>query len=453
MPLRSHLPIFRPATARLRFIAASSAALALAACSGAETGGTGAASGGTGGSAPQSGPTYHRDIAPLLDVKCNGCHVEGGIAPFALGTYAEASAQKGAIKGAVQARIMPPWMAAPGCADYEGDRSLSDDQIKTISDWVDAGAPEGDPQATPVTVADTALTLSRVDRTLEMPVAYTPQIVPDDYRCFLVDWPDTETMYVTGVGVQPDNASIVHHVIAFLAKPDEVADYQALDDAEPGAGWTCFGGPGGKSSGVGWVGAWAPGALGADYPPGTGIEIPPGSKIILQVHYNTSTAPPAPDQSSVVLKVDPTVEKKAIVMPWANISWVTQATMDIPAHTTDAVQSYSADPTPFMGILSGGAIQPNMPFTLYSAGLHMHTRGTKAVTRIARQGGGDECLLDIEQWNFHWQGSYNFQAPKTFNPGDKLSLECHWDNPGATDLNWGEGTGDEMCLGIFYAAQ
>jgi hypothetical protein len=433
--------------------AVSASILALLSLAGCSSSGTSGAGPGSGGGAPGDAPTYYRDVKPIVEVKCNGCHVEGGIAPFALATYEQVSAQKAAIKGAVQAGTMPPWPPAKGCSDYLGDRSLTEEQIKTLADWADAGGPAGDPSDKPVTVADTRTTLSRVDRTLKMPVAYTPQIKPDDYRCFLVDWPDAETSYVTGLGVQPDNAAIVHHVIAFLAKPDTVADFQALDDAEEGPGWTCFGGPGGKATNTGWVGAWAPGALGEDYPAGTGIEIPPGSKIVMQVHYNTSTAAPAPDQSSIVLKVDKTVEKKAVIMPWTDIQWVLQQKMDIPAHSMDAVKSYAADPTPFMDYLAKDIIAPSTPFTIYSAGLHMHTRGTHAVTKIERAGGGEECMLDIPRWNFHWQGSYGFEAPKTFHPGDKLSLECHWNNSGDSDLNWGEGTGDEMCLSIFYATQ
>jgi hypothetical protein len=410
-------------------------------------------SGGESSTQPTSGPTYYRDVKPVIDVKCTGCHVEGGIAPFPLTTLDQVTAQKAAIKGAVESGTMPPWPPADSCASYQDDRSLSADQVKTIGDWVAAGAPAGDPADKPVPVTDTRTTLSRVDRTLKMPVAYTPQIAPDDYRCFLVDWPDTDTSYITGVGVQPDHASIVHHVIAYLAKPDKVAEFQALDDADPTPGWTCFGGPGDALGGSGWVGAWAPGALGADYPAGTGIEIPPGSKIVLQIHYNTSTAKAVPDQSSIVLKVDKTVEKKAVIMPWTDVSWVLQHKMDIPAHSMDAVQSYADDPSPYMDYLAPGIIKSGTPFTLYSAGLHMHTRGTKATTKIERSGGGEECMLDIGQWNFHWQGSYSFDKPKTFNPGDKLSLECHWNNPDATDLNWGEGTGDEMCLAIYYATQ
>lgn len=426
-------------------LVALTALLTLGGCSSADTTGT------TGG-APAATPSYYRDVKPIVDVKCAGCHVEGGIAPFSLTTFDEVAAQRAAVKSSIMTGSMPPWPPATDCADYLGDRSLTADQIATLSAWVDAGGPAGDPAAQPAAIKDTRTRLSRVDRTLSLPVAYTPQTSPDDYRCFLVDWPDTDTTYVTGVGVEPGTPAIVHHVIAFLAKPAEVAGYQALDDAEAGPGWTCFGGPGGVGLAT-WVGAWAPGSLGSDLPPGTGIEIPAGSRMVIQVHYNTSTSPPAPDQSSVLLKLDKSVEKKAVTMPWADPGWVKNKTMDIPAQSKDTMHSFSIDPTPYANLFTGGVLAPGAPFTLHSASLHMHTHGTRAVTRIERAGGGEECLLDIERWNFHWQGAYAFDAPKTLNPGDKLTLECHWDNPGPTAMNWGEGTDDEMCLGVYYATQ
>lgn len=405
------------------------------------------------GGAGSAGLTYYRDVKPLIDVKCAGCHTEGGIAPFPLTTYEEVSAQRAAVQSAVTAGTMPPWPPNDSCADYANDRSLSKDQIDTLTAWVAAGAPAGDPSSQPAPVADTRAQLSRVDLTLKMPEPYTPALSPDDYRCFLVDWPNADTTYVTGLGVEPGSPSIVHHVIAFLARPGDVSSFQALDDADPGPGWTCFGGPGASNGGFGWIGAWAPGAQGSDFPAGTGIEIPPGSKVVIQVHYNTLTTAPVPDQTSVLLKTDATVEKKAAIIPFTNPSWITKKTMDIPAHAVDATHSFSVDPSPYLGLFTNGALQANQPFTIHSAGLHMHTRGTRALSRITRAGGGDECMIQIDDWNFHWQGSYDLAQPRTFNPGDQLYLECHWDNQDAMDLNWGEGTTDEMCLGIFYATQ
>jgi hypothetical protein len=64
-------------------------------------------------------------------------------------------------------------------------------------------------------------------------------------------------------------------------------------------------------------------------------------------------------------------------------------------------------------------------------------------------------MLRIPRWDFHWQNGYELKQAKVVRPGDRITIECHWDNslPGATDVSWGEGTGDEMCLGILYLTQ
>lgn len=410
---------------------------------------------GTSASAPSSPPTYHADIAPLIAAKCGSCHTEGGIAPFALSNYAQVSAMKGAIDASVRAKTMPPWSPSADCNDFQGDRSLTDAQIDTISSWVAAGAPEGDPAAKPAVVDNDALSLSRVDLELPMPVAYTPVTSPDEYRCFFIDWPNADLTYVTGVGVEPGYKPIVHHVIAYLATPDTVADFQALDDADSSPGWPCFGGPGGGGSGArtGWIGAWVPGSVGFDFPEGTGIEIPPGSKIIVQMHYNTLAAEAAPDQTKLLLRTDKTVAKRAALVPFTDISWIQNKTMDIPAHTNDVTHEVSADLTKFIGFITSGAIPANVPLTIYQSALHMHTLGKSATTRLERADGTNACLLDIPSWDFHWQGAYTFEKPIAMDPGDSISIRCTWDNPTAADVNWGEGTGDEMCLGTYYITE
>jgi hypothetical protein len=287
-----------------------------------------------------------------------------------------------------------------------------------------------------------------------MPVAYTPKLSPDDYRCFINDWPATGTKYVTGFRANPGNKSIVHHVIAYLAKPADVASYQALDDKDPDPGYVCFGGPGGDAVAAQWIGSWAPGAPGYDTAPGTGIKVPAGSKVVLQVHYNTASTAAAPDQTTLDFRLDDTVTKEAIQLPWADYTdWVIDKKMRIPAGSPDSMHQFDADFTPVLPVLSD--MKDNLPVTMWSSAIHMHTHGTHGRIEIVRQtSGARECLLDVPRWDFHWQGGYVFQEQKTFNPGDQIHLECHFDNStGTTDLNWGEGTGDEMCLGSFFITQ
>lgn len=401
--------------------------------------------------------TYVRDIEPLLNAKCVNCHTAGGIGPFALDTYEQVAAAKGAVKASVESGSMPPWMPGDGCTDYKGDFSLTDEQIKIIGSWIDAGAPLGDPNDTPVVVEKNFLELSRVDFELTLPVAYTPKQSPDDYRCFLIDWPEATTTYVTGFGVEPDNKAIVHHVIGFLAVPDQVANFQALDDADPEPGWTCYGGPSGGAGQGGaraaWVGAWVPGGSGEDLPAGTGIEIPAGSKIIAQMHYNTLGAQSGSDQTKLLFQTSSTVEKKAAIMPFANPSWIQAGTMTIAPNTKGVVHSFAADPTLFVKPVTNGALQGGKPLTFYAAGAHMHTLGKRSMARIERADGTKECLLDLPRWDFNWQGRFSFQAPKVVNPGEKLFLECQWDNNTMQEVSWGEGTQDEMCLGTYYVTE
>ncbi len=290
--------------------------------------------------------TYHRDVEPLMQEKCGGCHVEGGIAPFPLQTYDQAFEHLAQIREAVRTRTMPPWLPGAGCTEYSPDLSLSEEQIALITRWADTGGAEGNPADAPAQPVAPPGGLSRVDLELTMPLAYTPQKTPDDYRCFILDWPSKGVQYITGFNGKPGTPAEIHHLIAFLIRPEDAAAVQALDDAEPGPGYTCFGGPGVQNGAPAWLGAWAPGAQGSDFPERSGLEITPGSKLVLQVHYNTSHAPPSPDRTSIQFKVDSSVDKSAHVLLWADPDWVEKKTMDIPAGQSDVVHRWSYDPRP-----------------------------------------------------------------------------------------------------------
>src|SRR4051812_23745478 len=89
--------------------------------------------------------TYWKDIKPIADAKCVGCHTENNIAPFTLKSFADFKAVTDKVHVAVANKVMPPWPPARDCSDYLADRSLTDEQIKTITGWIDQGAIEGNP--------------------------------------------------------------------------------------------------------------------------------------------------------------------------------------------------------------------------------------------------------------------------------------------------------------------
>jgi hypothetical protein len=116
-------------------------------------------------------------------------------------------------------------------------------------------------------------------------------------------------------------------------------------------------------------------------------------------------------------------------------------------------------------VLTDGVMPSGNAFQIYSASFHQHLLGTGGKLEIQRGTGGSECMLDIPRWDFHWQRTYPFSRAKIFRPGDKMSIECHWDNSAenqpyldgakatSRDVKWGEGTRDEMCLGVLYVSE
>lgn len=393
--------------------------------------------------------TYYKDIKPFMDAKCVRCHVDGTVAPFSLDTFEKAKQHAEFSRAAINAGTMPPWQFADGCNDYRGNYSLSAQEKALFNAWVEQGAPAGDASKPGAKLDIGELGLSRVDVTLKMPEPYTSQLEPDEYRCFPVAWPEkyTSTTYMTGFRAVPGNPGVVHHVEVYHVGPGEAQQAFARDEADPGPGYTCFGGPG---LGNGTVGGWAPGSPGYDYPANVGIEIPAGSVMVIQIHYNTQSVGQAePDQTTVEFKVDDQAVAGGYDF-WTNPLW-TFGGMPIPADDADVGFNWTADPTS----LSGGR-----PIFIYTASLHMHNLGTTGFMYVKRPDGSRQCVLKIDDWDFHWQGGVRLQQPIPMNPGDTIELECRYDNSAQNqpvyqgrqqtprDVNWGENTTDEMCLGI-----
>ncbi len=428
----------------------------LSACGDTSTGTTDAATGsdsseGGASSEPMGAAavTYYRDIKPLLAARCNDCHSPGNIAPFSLVSYEEAKMWAPTLVAATAAGTMPPWPPDNRCNTYTHDRSLSAEQQRLLADWSDLGAPAGDPADEPP--APEGPQAIAYDVQMQLPVAYTPVQAPDEYRCFILDWPADQPRYVTGFAAKPGEPAIVHHVIAFIAPPAQVAAYQALDDADPDPGYLCFGGPGGSERPQ-WLGAWVPGSDNGALPEGTGVRVEPGSKIVVQMHYHTLPGA-GPDRSSLAVRTADSVDREAFVVPFADPGWISNKTpMEIPAGADEVTHQFDLDLSkviPF--VLPDSGLGSGDPLVVHTAALHMHTRGVFGSITVERADGGTECMLEIPRWDFNWQGSYALAKPVTLRLGDRLKLACTWDNANNDqDVFWGEGTADEMCLGVVY---
>jgi hypothetical protein len=168
------------------------------------------------------GVTFHKDVEPVVQRHCQGCHRPGEAAPFSLLTYKDARPWAKSIRQAVLTRKMPPWFAGPAYGHFANDRRLSPSEIETINAWVEGGAPEGDPADAPRPLAFTDdWTIGKPDLIVEIPRDFSVPVQGTiEYTWFAVDPKLTEDKWIEKGEVRPGTRAVVHHALVFARPPD-----------------------------------------------------------------------------------------------------------------------------------------------------------------------------------------------------------------------------------------
>src|SRR5439155_5816749 len=91
------------------------------------------------GATPHS-VTFNKDVLPILQKNCQGCHRAGQIGPMPFLTYQDTRPWAKAIKAAVLTSKMPPWFADARYGHFANERKLGQGEIETLSSWADNGA-------------------------------------------------------------------------------------------------------------------------------------------------------------------------------------------------------------------------------------------------------------------------------------------------------------------------
>ena len=381
--------------------------------------------------------TYSKEISRIFQAKCNQCHRDGDITPFALDSYDAAVTWGRDILNTIEAGTMPPWKPMPGYGSFRDPRNLTDDEMRQVLDWFANGMPEGDPGdlAPPVISTPTAWPLGQPDIVLAMPQTYTPPIGSDVYRCFVIPSGLAASANMSAIDFIPGNRQIVHHVILYQ---DTTGQAQMLDGADGQPGYTCFGGPGvDVNFDTAVLAGWAPGQRTSFLPDGIGIQVQKGATLIMQVHYSPS-AVTGPDQTQVGLyRATSTIQRHLFEIPVVN------DTFTIPAGNPNFV------------------VKANLTIPLFFDAKvieiypHMHLLGRQIKVDLTAKDGTVTPLIYEDDWDFRWQGYYTYTQPVTLSSGSTLHVTCTFDNSDGNpnnpnnplvDVSWGERTRDEMCL-------
>ncbi len=429
------------------------------------------------------GPSFASQVAPILSSNCASCHQEGqiGASHWLLETAGDARADARGLAVVTGSRYMPPWHASDVGIPLQHVRKLSDDQIRTIREWADAGAPLDVPPETPVepTPSDSDVVTPRADLTLPIPQPYAGESgFRDDYRCFILDPALTEPRFITGYTFEPDRLDVVHHALVYRAPAAQRAKMDAAEARDPGSGWSCAVGMG-PGSGGDLVAGWVPGQRPQDFGEGTGFRFQPGDFLVAQIHYHYEDDRPA-DQSRMTFELAApgaeltALETNELVGPveLPCPPGRTEPLCDRAAASADVRERFGpagaslADllhrvcrttPGQLAAASDGTTARTTCDYRVRKGGDivdvlgHMHEYGASYRMTLHPDTDRETVLLDIPVWDFDWQLNYQPVEPVAVNPGDTIRVECNWDrNLRPTMpmryLIFAEGTDDEMCF-------
>src|SRR4051794_30382060 len=166
-----------------------------------------------------SAADFYPDVLPVLQKHCQSCHEAGDIGPMPLTSYSEVRPWASAIREAVKLKKMPPWFVESASGPIANDPRLSEAEVRTIDEWVSAGAPEGKrPKSSPHKAAPPEA--FSADLSVATPHPFrVPGNSVIDYQYFVVRLPFTYDRWIRGVEVRPSDRSVVHHAVIFIRPP------------------------------------------------------------------------------------------------------------------------------------------------------------------------------------------------------------------------------------------
>jgi hypothetical protein len=394
---------------------------------------------------PASHPiTFTKDIAPIFQAKCESCHRPESMAPMSLVTYEDARPWARSIAARVASRQMPPWHIDKtiGIQKFKNDRSLKDDQIATILQWVEAGAPKGDPRDMPPPKQwpdESKWLLAAKFGPPDLIIHSTPYTMPavaqDVWWRPTVPTGLTEPRWVRGIEIRPSTVrgrKITHHALARLRQNEDLPRDLFTNDP--------------NVAGDGLFMEWAVGKNGDEMRPDSGRLMLPGSKITWEVHYH-AVGEEIVDSMELGIYFYPKGQEpkhREVLALFNTFSGAGQMgngirALDIPPNQVTTTESFVP-------------LKENARIENFQA--HMHLRGKGMSMEALFPDGRREMLSQVTDFNFNWHNMYIYadDAAPLLPKGTILHFLAWYDNTIRNKSNpdpdqwvgWGDRTIDEM---------
>ena len=358
--------------------------------------------------AAAGGPTFTRDIAPIIYRNCSSCHHPGEAAPFSLLTYQDAKKRAAQIATVTHRGFMPPWLPEKGYGEFADTRRLSADEIRLIGEWAAAGAPEGPPGGPAPPQYESGWQLGAPDLVLEARAPFSlPASGPDVFWNFVFRVNLPATRFVRAIEIRPGDRRLVHHANLLV---DRTASAHR-QEVSPGSGF-----PGMEVTLLrspfdpeGHFLFWKPGGTPHVEAPGFSWRLDPGDELVLNAHLHPSGKPE---------QVQPAIGLYFTDQPPRRFPLLVQLENDDALHIPAGARDFTiADDFRLPMDVEVLAVYP-----------HAHYLGKLLEAYAMLPDGDRRWLVRIPDWDPDWQAVYYYREPLRLPKDAVISMRYHYDN-------------------------
>ncbi len=404
-----------------------------------------------GSAADTTGPTFSKQVAPILFKNCVKCHRPGETASSVpLLSYDTARPWAQSIKEKVLAREMPPWPADPnGSVKFRNDARLSQRDIDTLVAWVDAGAPKGNDADLPPMPKFANGWLHpqglEPDLVISLPGEFQlPAQGKIPYMRFFAKVPFSEDKWIVASQARPGNSAVVHHMAITEVALDDGMSLAMLDSFAMSARQLGF-----ANNLIGvrpavtspsnpavfdMLGMYTPGTTFETYGGGSAKLLKGGKNmyLIFNIHYQ-ATGKSEKDRSMIGFWFQPGPPKHQLFrVPCAGETIIVngkELLTDTPGAKAEGTR-FAIPPIPphaenFEVI---GVTGYTEPVTIYQFQPHAHHHGKDFKYTVVYPNGREETVLSVPKFDFRWQLAYEPETPLKLPAGSKLVITAHYNN-------------------------
>lgn len=364
--------------------------------------------------------SYQHDIAPLLQRRCAHCHVEEGLAPWAMNRHLMVLGWSPMMRETIVTRRMPPGQIDGYVGDWQQTHELPPDELAMLIHWIDQGAPNDDEvdPLTQVPAETDGWPLGEPDLIVEVPEQQLPATGVVDFLVKTAGLSLPEDKWLRAVAYDVGDKSVLHSLMIYARDRDaEISSDADLIDPAHAEFFSIF----------------VPGEAADTFPDGAAYRLSADRDLTFKIRYLTSGRETV-DRTRIGFYFqdsEPEMLVRSIDISNQEIEIPPQV-----AQHRETSQSQALDSEAYLSSFSP----------------HAHGRAASMQLRALFPDGSDVLIANVANYNFNWQLTYRLREPMRLPAGTRLRADTVYDNSLANPLNadparsvrWGLSDRNEM---------